>query len=132
VVDFRATAAGFLAGAAFLAVGFLTEVSFRAAAVFLAAIFLALAGRAGFLTAALRAAVVRAGALLVRSFAFDATARMDFALVAGDFARAAFAGARTGRTGFRAFADAFTVGRRVGLLRGVEAMGSTLGTVETW
>jgi len=129
-VDFAA-AAGFLAGAAFLAVDFLTEAGFRTAAVFLAAIFRALADRAVFLAVALRAAVARVG-VLVRSFAFDATARTVFALVPGDFARAAFAGRRAGRPGFRAFADAFTVGRRIGLLREVEAMGSTLGTVETW
>jgi hypothetical protein len=68
-------------------------------------------------------------------FGLAAVARavFGFAIRAGvAFGRTTFTSPRIARPGDRAFATAFTVGRRVGLLREVEAMGTTLVTVATW
>jgi hypothetical protein len=108
---------------------------------FFAAIFLAETALADFLAAA-RFAVVPLGADLragvrdeaaLRDAIFVALTFVLTALVravfARGFGRGALASPRTALPGFRAFA---VVARRVGLLREVEAMGTTLGTVETW
>jgi hypothetical protein len=124
-VDLRAAVAGFRDGVFFAA----SRV--RATADFFVAAFPEAAGRPGFLIAAFLAepfaavpltarAVFRTAAFTARGLAFAATLRADFT-----------PGERDVFACPRAFAAAFIFGRRVGLLREVEAMGTTLGTVET-
>jgi hypothetical protein len=96
------------------------------------------AGEPGFLAEAdCRVAFLAAPALVTDDFATG-----DFAAVLPVRAFAARTGAsggretltnpRIARTVLRADTAAFAAGRFFALLRGVEAMGTTLGTVETW
>ena len=109
---------------------------------FFAAIFLAVAVLvlAGFLAEVPVATLFRGVSFAARCVVLDAalaialgaTARTFFAAAEAAFGRETLTSPRMGRPGFRAFPTAaLAVGLRVGLLRGVEAMGATLGTVET-
>jgi hypothetical protein len=84
----------------------------------------------------------RVAFLAAPDFVADDFAMGDFAAVLSARAFAARAGAaggretltnpRIARTVLRADTAAFAAGRFFALLRGVEAMGTTLGTVESW
>jgi hypothetical protein len=121
--------------------GFFVTALVRVTA-FLAAIFLSETALAGFLGEVLAVEALRAGVrevwAVALSFVLPATALVVFSpavfgLVVAVAGRDTLTSPRMGRSRFRAFAAvAFIDGRRVDLLREVEAMGTTLGTVETW
>lgn len=113
------------------------------AVIFLAASVLALAGfpMEVLAVAAFRACnrdgvVFRIAALVASCVVLAAPDRVVFGFVVragGAFARETLTSPRMARPGGRTFAAAaFSGGRRIGLLRGVEAMGPTLVTVATW
>jgi hypothetical protein len=106
----------------------------------LAAIFLAGATLAGFralavtdlLVAGRIAPVFRVFSFALATFPFAAPVRVVLVLAIGAFDRDTLTSPRAARLGLRAVTATFPVGWRVGLLREVEAIGTTLGTVETW
>lgn len=119
-------ATNFLA-ASFLAVAVLAPAIFPAALRLVAAFRAAGRGGASFRTTPFAAARIVLAATVFDLEAFDLEARIAVA-----FGRATLTSPRVARPDGRAFAAAaFTVGRRVDLLRGLEAMGSTLVTVAT-
>jgi hypothetical protein len=87
------------------------------------------------LTATFRAAIfsVRPFGFPVRACDFAVPPRALFGFADAGFTWETFTSPRMARPDGRAFAAAaFAVGRRIGLLRGVEAMGNALVTVATW
>jgi hypothetical protein len=118
--------------------GALETVFFGLAAARFARALLEAAGEPGFLAEA----DCRVAFLAAPDFVTDDLATGDFAAVLPARAFAARAGAsggretltnpRIARTVLRADTAALAAGRFFALLRGVEAMGTTLGTVETW
>jgi hypothetical protein len=141
----RLEAGGFAAAGLFGAGRF--EVAVRLAGVFatarvrgvvfgtfrVAAVFFGVTAATRFLVVAALPTGLRDCRTAVLSFTFAVLARAAFCLAAEAFGGDTLTSPRMGRTGFRAFVTAaFTVGRRVDLLREVEAMGTTLGTVEAW
>jgi hypothetical protein len=135
---FRAAAAGLCAIAAgrravrpaAFTTGLPATARFRAGATaFFVATFRTVLERAGLRTTAARRVAVRAALARLTGFATILTfvVALTFALIFALALPAALAGPFPARTALRAF----TAGRRVGLLREVEAMGTTLGMVES-
>jgi hypothetical protein len=140
-VDFGAEMALIFADADFLAAIFLAVGVLAPLAVFWAplltdAVLTDAALPAGLrLTATFPAAIfsVRPFGFPVRACDFAVPPRALFSFADAGFTWETFTSPRMAGPDGRAFAAAaFAVGRRIGLLRGVEAMGNALVTVATW